>query len=104
MSNTVPPGVLLSKIDIWFQDESRVGQQGSQTRLWAKVGTRPRVVKQQQFLYQYIYGAVCPAQGIGASIVVPYANHDCLQHHLQEIAYHVPKGRHGVVIMRPVVK
>ena len=38
----------MSVIDIWVQDESRVGQQGSLTRIWALTGTRPRKVKQQQ--------------------------------------------------------
>ena len=42
-----------------MQDESRVGQQGSLTRIWAPTGTRPRKVKQQQFISAYIYGAAC---------------------------------------------
>ncbi|WP_297773316.1 hypothetical protein [uncultured Roseovarius sp.] len=28
--------------EIWFQDEARVGQQGTLTRTWAEWGTRPR--------------------------------------------------------------
>ena len=86
-------------MDIWFQDEARVGQQGTQTRIWARKGTRPRVVKQQQFLYQYIFGAVCPTQKSCAAIVVPCANHYGLEEHLKEISFHIPKKRHGVVIM-----
>ena len=39
-----------SKVEIWFQDEARIGQQGSLTRIWAPTGTRPRAVKQQQFI------------------------------------------------------
>jgi hypothetical protein len=44
----------LNKVDVWFQDETRVGQQGSITRIWAEKGTRPRAVRQQQFEYGYI--------------------------------------------------
>jgi hypothetical protein len=51
VSDVLPKGISLEDVDIWFQDESRIGQQGSQTRIWAKTGTRPRVVKQQQFFY-----------------------------------------------------
>lgn len=36
-----------SRIDIWFQDEARFGQQNTTTRLWAEKGSRPRAVKQQ---------------------------------------------------------
>lgn len=99
MQEVLPSGVSLAQVDIWFQDESRIGQQGSQTRIWAKRGTRPRVVKQQQFLYQYIYGAVCPSQKTCAALVLPYANQHGMQKHLEEISAHVPQGRHGVVVM-----
>ncbi|WP_268934998.1 hypothetical protein [Spartinivicinus ruber] len=38
-----------------------MGQQNTCTRIWAEKGTRPRVVKQQQFESAYLFGAVCPA-------------------------------------------
>lgn len=69
------------------------------TRIWAIKGTRPRVIRQQQFLYSYIFGAVCPSQKKCAGIIVPCANGHALEEHLKEIAYHIPEGRHAVVIM-----
>ena len=86
-------------MDIWFQDETRVGQQGSQTRIWAPKGTRPRIVKQQQYLYQYIFGAVCPKRQDCAGLILPQVNYDGFQKHLEEISFHIPQGRHGVVVM-----
>jgi hypothetical protein len=44
------------------------------------------VVKQQQFIAEYIFGAVCPSQETVAAIIVPYANQDALIRHLEEIA------------------
>jgi len=38
------------KIEVWWQDESHIGQQGSLSRVWAAKGTRPRVIRQKQFL------------------------------------------------------
>ena len=90
---------MLEDVDIWFQDETRIGQQGSRTRIWAIKGTRPRVVKQQQFLYQYIFGAICPSSGQGVGLVLPYANGACFELHLQEISKTIPAKRHGVIIM-----
>ena len=29
-------------LEVWFQDEARVGQQGTLTRKWARRGTRTR--------------------------------------------------------------
>ncbi len=50
------PGHLpLDRIDVWFQDEARFGQQNQTTRLWAETGTRPRATKQQQFEYGYLF-------------------------------------------------
>ena len=95
----IPKGVFLDKVDIWFEDESRIGQKGTLSRIWAQKGTRPRVVRQQQYLYQYIFGAVCPKLGIGAAIVAPNVNIETMQKILEEISLHVQKGRHAVVVL-----
>lgn len=89
----------MKDVDIWFQDETRIGQQGSRTRIWAEKGTRPRVVKQQQFLYQYIFGAINPSSGASAALILPLVNTECLELHLIEIANTIPDNRHAVLIM-----
>ena len=88
-----------SSIDIWFQDEARFGQQNTTTRLWAEKGSRPRAVKQQQFQYFYLFGAICPATGATEAIVAPYVNKDAMRQHLKQISQATIKGRHAVVIM-----
>ncbi len=35
-------------IEVWFQDEMRVGQKNKLTYLWARKGTRPRLVHDQR--------------------------------------------------------
>ena len=47
-------------MEIWYEDETRVGQQGSISRTWFIKGQRPRLVRQQQFLNAYIFSAACP--------------------------------------------
>ncbi len=69
------PGRLpLDRIDVWFQDEARFGQQNPTTRIWAETGTRPRIVKQQQFDYGYLFGEVCPTTGQTEALVSPFVN------------------------------
>lgn len=58
-------------MDYWFQDEARFGQQNTTTRLWAHKGSRPRAVKQQQFDYAYLFGAICPSTGRTEAIIAP---------------------------------
>jgi transposase len=90
---------LLGDVEIWFQDEMRVGQQGSITRMWAIKGTRPLAVRQQQFLNAYVYGAVCPEKDKGAGLILPRADSACMNAHLKEISLHVDEGKHAVIVV-----
>ena len=91
--------VSFDQIDIWWQDEARIGQQNTTTRIWAEKGSRPRAVRQQQFEYAYLYGAVCPSQEVAAAIVMPVANSAAMEIHLGEISKMTKAGRHAAVIM-----
>jgi transposase len=84
---------------VWFQDEARVGQQGTLTRLWARKGSRPRAPKDCRYAWAYIFGAVCPARATGAALVMPYANTEAMTAHLAEISHHVAPGAHAVLVL-----
>ena len=88
-----------TKIEIWFCDEARVGQQNKLTRRWAKTGTRPRATKDLRYMWAYMFGAVCPQRGVGAGLVMPYCNTQAFQDHLNEISGVVESGSHAVLIM-----
>ncbi len=92
-------GVNATQVDIWFQDEMRVGQQGTLTRLWAPTGTRPRVVRQQQYDYAYVFGAVCPERDEAVGLVLPTVNTEMMTLHLQALSAAVPVGRHALVVV-----
>ena len=51
------------EVEVWFQDEARVGQQETLTRRWARRGSRPTVVKQTEYEWVYLFGAVNPVTG-----------------------------------------
>ncbi|MBT7341922.1 MAG: IS630 family transposase, partial [Rhodobacteraceae bacterium] len=70
---------------MWFQDEARVGQQGTLTRIWAKRGTRPRAPRDTRYKWSYIFGAACPARGSAAGLILPYVNTEAMGLHLDEI-------------------
>jgi hypothetical protein len=95
----LPKGIELKDVEVWFQDEHRIGQQGSLTRIWARKGSRPRVARQQQFIYGYIFGAVCPCEDKGAAVIMPHANTQAMQFHLEEIAQNVAQGKHAVIVL-----
>lgn len=89
----------IESVDIWFQDEARVGQRGTVTRTWAKKGTRPRLSRQQQFEYAYVFGAVCPARDDAVGLVMPAVNTEAMLVHLEHIAMKIPVGRHAVIVL-----
>lgn len=95
----MPKGTEEANVEIWFQDEHRIGQQGSLTRIWARKGTRPRIPRQQQFISAYIFGAVCPEKDKGAAVIMPHANTASMQAHIDEINQQVEKGKHAVIIL-----
>jgi len=95
----LPAEVCIENVEVWFQDETRIGQQGSITRQWFKKGFRPRAVRQQQFLSAYIFGAVCPELNKAAAIVSPFANTSAMNEHLAEIGNQVAPGKHAVLLM-----
>jgi transposase len=86
-------------LEVWFQDEARVGQQGTLSRLWARKGSHPRAPKDCRCAWAYIFGAVCPARATGAAIVMPYANTDAMSAHLVEISRHVSPGAHAILVV-----
>ena len=92
MSETTP-------IEIWFQDEARIGQKNGLVRQWARRGTRPRQPADQRYDNAYLFGAICPARGVGAALALPYADTDMMQLHLDEISSNVAKGAHAVVLL-----
>jgi len=86
-------------IEIWFQDEARIGQKNGNVRQWARIGTRPRQPADQRYENAYLFGAICPARGVGAAIASPWVNTEAMQEHVDEIARNVANGAHAVLIM-----
>jgi hypothetical protein len=86
-------------VEVWFQDEARVGQQGPLTRVWARRGTRPRAPRDRRHAWAYLFGAVCPGRAVGAGLVLPHVNAEAMGLHLAEIGRHVAPGAHALVVL-----
>ncbi len=99
MSAALPESAAGKPIEVWFQDEARIGQQGTLTRVWAPRGTRPRAPRDRRYTATYLFGAVCPARDVGAALVLPKANAWAMDQHLKEIAHHVAPGAHAAVVL-----
>src|SRR4051794_23912873 len=58
-------------VEVWFQDEMRVGQKGTLTRVWAETGSRPSAPRSDGYQSVYLFGAVCPSRGLGCALILP---------------------------------
>lgn len=67
-------------------------------RIWARRGTRPQAIRQQQFEYAYIFGAVFPQRDEAVGLVMLTVGTACMQQHLDEIAKQIAPGNHSVMI------
>jgi len=106
----VPPEavrVAETPVEVWHQDEARVGQQGTLTYVWADKGSQPAALRDQRRQSAYLFGAVCAVaeqrsqrdRGVGAALVLPHANADAMSLHLAEISRQVAAGAHAVVVL-----
>ena len=85
-------------LEIWFQDEARVGQKGGHAYIWAPVGSRPLMVRDNRHISTYIFGAICPDRAIGSAMIMPYANTEAMNVHLEEISAEVAPGSHAILV------
>ena len=85
--------------EVWFQDEARVGQQGTLTRLWARRGTKPRAPRDHRRTSAYLLGAVCPLRGTTAGLVMSRGNARTLSDHLAAISAEVASSSHALRVL-----
>src|SRR2546425_37296 len=88
-----------TRVEVWFQDEARIGQKNSLTRVWGQTGSRPVAPKDLGFASAYVFGAVCPSDGKAAALIMPICNTVAMNHHLREISSQVADDAHAVVIL-----
>jgi hypothetical protein len=45
------------RVEVWFQDEARIDQKNTLTRVWGQTGSRPIAPKDLGFASAYLFGA-----------------------------------------------
>lgn len=75
-----------------------MGQKGSLSYIWAPVGSRPPMVRDNRHDNATIFGAICPGRGVGAAVITPTANTECMSLHLAEVSTQVAPGSIAAVI------
>jgi hypothetical protein len=87
------------RVRIFFQDEARVGQQGTLTRVWAPRGSRPTAIKQTEYQWVYLWAAVEPASGLLAAMITPDVNTQRMSQFLDGLGSMLDAGDLGLVVL-----
>ena len=87
------------RIEVWVQDEARIGQQGTLTRRWGLTGSRPTAVQQTEYEWVYLFGAVNPLTGDSSALLAPLANTEYMNHHLRFISERVDPNVQMVLVL-----
>jgi len=85
-------------IEVWFQDEMRVGQKNSLVYQWAKKGSRPR--SQGSALRERLrIRRRLPSRDTGVALIMPQADTEAMQAHLEAIGRAVALSAHALLIL-----
>jgi transposase len=86
------------RLRIYFQDESRFGQQGTTTNVWARTGSRPTAIRQTEYKYLWVLGAVCPETGHAEGLLSPQLNTSIINLFLKQFAATIPAEEQAVMV------
>ncbi len=86
------------RLRVYFQDESRFGQQGTMTNVWAEKGSRPTAIRQTEYEYLWVLGAVCPETGHAEGLLSPQLNTKVVNTFLELFSKTIPENEHAVMI------
>jgi len=74
------------QIQLWFQDEARVGQKGRNAHVWCEKGVRPVMRTDKRFKSVYIYGAIRPGTDDAFALILPRADTEMMRLYLDTFA------------------
>lgn len=86
------------RLCVYFEDESRFGQQGTTTNVWARKGSRPTAVRQTEYQYLWVLGVVCPETGQAEGLLSPRLNTEVVNVFLEQFSLSLPPEEHAVLV------
>lgn len=87
------------RVELWFQDEARVGQKGRLRHRWWIRGERAPGICDRRFEWAYIFGAVRPATGDDFGLVLPTVSTEAMQVFLDGFAATLAPDAHAIMVL-----
>ena len=87
------------RLQVWCQDEARVGQKGRTTRVWYERGMRPRGIVDQRYTSLYLFAASRPGTDEAFALALPRADAGTMGVFLQHFSHQLAPDVHAVLIL-----
>jgi hypothetical protein len=86
-----------AEVQLWCQDEARVGQKGRGTRVWFERGVRPMGIIDHRHTSAWLYGAVRPGTDAAFALVMTEVGAAAMQAFLDRFAATLPGRVHAAL-------
>lgn len=87
------------EVELWAEDEMRVGLKPVLRRVWAPCGKRPMVRVKRRYKWVYVYGFVHPTTGETYWLILPTVNVEAFSLALKHFAKGVGAGEEKRVLL-----
>jgi hypothetical protein len=88
-----------SEVELWAEDEARLGLKPVTRRVWAPVGQRPTARFKRSYKWTYLYGFDHPRSGRVFWMILPTVNTELFSLALEEFAREVGAGEDKHVVL-----
>jgi hypothetical protein len=87
-------------VELWAQDEARLGLKPIVGRVWAPRGHRPRSESRSRYEWLYVYGFAQPSTGKSHCLLLPRVNAELMGQALEQFSrWADPEGKKLLVLL-----
>lgn len=88
-----------AKVELWCEDEHRLGLKPIVRKVWSAVGERPRVLVHQRYEWSYLYAFARPKSGEVHWLILPTVNAQVFSLALEHFAREVGTGKRKRILL-----
>src|SRR4029434_7783436 len=88
-----------AKVELWCEDEHRLGLKPIIRKVWSPIGERPQVLVHQRYEWSYLYSFVPPKSGEVHWLILPTVNAQVFSIALEHFAQQVGAGTRRRILL-----
>ena len=88
-----------ARLQLWCQDEARIGQTGRTTRIWYERGMRPPGIVDRRYKSLYLFAAARPGTNEAFALALPRADAGTMGVFLDHFARRLAPDVHAVLML-----